>query len=158
MTKRLSLAPVTTPLVEIRERSIDLWQNNVIIMGSGADEIFDNYRSKSMSEFKIWPEDLKTIFPWTHWYEGLGRRLIDFHETLCLGYGLEKRNPFYDREFAQEWLSLTSTLKNSEHKGFLRTYLRDRGIRDSARLVGFQVAKVPYPQIELGKNLTGSNR
>ena len=111
-------------------------------MGSGADEVLDNYRTKGMSEFEIWPDDLSTIFPWTHFYLGSGRRLIDYHETLCLAYGLEKRSIFYDKQLAQEWIHIAADLKNQEHKIFLREYLRKRNIYLTDRIVGFQASRL----------------
>jgi asparagine synthetase B (glutamine-hydrolysing) len=142
LIKRNCVDPESLSQILIREKAKQLFNCNVVLMGSGADEVLDNYRTKGMSEFEIWPDDLSTIFPWTHFYLGSGRRLIDYHETLCLAYGLEKRSIFYDKQLAQEWIHIAADLKNQEHKIFLREYLRKRNIYLTDRIVGFQASRL----------------
>ena len=121
----------------MREKCISEFNSKVIFTGNGGDEIFDNYPSlsaeyptnKNSSGVSIWPEDLSTVFPWQHFYGGQARRLLDLFETLSLAYGLENRNVFYDKKFAQEWLHVMPWIKNQTPKVFQKKYLRDRGIR-----------------------------
>ena len=121
----------------MREKCISEFNSKVIFTGNGGDEIFDNYPSlsaeyptnKNSSGVSIWPEDLSTVFPWQHFYGGQARRLLDLFETLSLAYGLENRNVFYDKKFAQEWLHVMPWIKNQTPKVFQKKYLRDRGIK-----------------------------
>ena len=127
----------------MREKCISEFNSKVIFTGNGGDEIFDNYPSlpagyplkfngninKDTLGFSIWPEDLSTVFPWQHFYGGQARRLLDLFETLSLAYGLENRNVFYDKKFAQEWLHVMPWIKNQTPKVFQKKYLRDRGIK-----------------------------
>ena len=127
----------------MREKCISEFNSKVIFTGNGGDEIFDNYPSlsaeyplkfngntnKNSSGVSIWPEDLSTVFPWQHFYGGQARRLLDLFETLSLAYGLENKNVFYDKKFAQEWLHVMPWIKNQTPKVFQKKYLRDRGIK-----------------------------
>ena len=126
----------------IREQAIDLFNSNVILTAAGCDELLDNYQYKSMSEFSSWPEDLSTVFPWNHFYNGASRRLLDYHETISAAYGLEQRSVFYDKNLVQAWINVSAKIKNQEHKVFLRQYLRKRGIYISDRVAGFQEARL----------------
>jgi asparagine synthetase B (glutamine-hydrolysing) len=121
----------------MREKCISEFNSKVIFTGNGGDEIFDNYPSlsaeyptnKNSSGVSIWPEDLSTVFPWQHFYGGQTRRLLDLFETFSLAYGLENRNAFYDKKFAQEWLHVMPWIKNQTPKVFQKKYLHDRGIK-----------------------------
>jgi len=127
----------------MREKCISEFNSKVIFTGNGGDEIFDNYPSlpegyplkyngntnKNPEGFSIWPDDLSTVFPWQHFYGGQARRLLDLFETLSLSYGLENRNAFYDKKFAQEWLHVMPWIKNQTPKVFQKKYLQDRGIK-----------------------------
>jgi asparagine synthetase B (glutamine-hydrolysing) len=127
----------------MREKCISEFNSKVIFTGNGGDEIFDNYpalpaghslkyngiMNKNPTGFSIWPEDLSTVFPWQHFYGGQARRLLDLFETLSLAYGIENRNAFYDKKFAQEWLHVMPWIKNQTPKVFQKNYLRDRGIK-----------------------------
>ena len=127
----------------MREKCITEFNSKVIFTGNGGDEIFNNYPSlpegyplkyngntnKNPEDFSIWPEDLSTVFPWQHFYGGQSRRLLDLFETLSLAYGLENRNAFYDKKFAQEWIHVMPWIKNQTPKVFQKSYLRDRGIK-----------------------------
>jgi len=127
----------------MREKCISEFNSKVIFTGNGGDEIFDNYpalpaghplkyngiTSKNPAGFSVWPEDLSTVFPWQHFYGGQARRLLDLFETQSLAYGLENRNAFYDKKFAQEWLHVMPWIKNQTPKVFQKKYLRDRGIK-----------------------------
>jgi len=122
---------------QIREESINRFGNRVILMGNGSDEMLENYIFKGKSEFTSWPTDLKTVFPWQHFYGGQSRRLLDYHETVSLGYGMEVRNVFYDTELVQSWINTTSSLKNTSTKPIQTKYLDDRAISIPVRVAGF---------------------
>lgn len=110
---------------EIRNQTKKQFSSKVVLMGNGADEFIDDYRSKHQkSDWENWPDDLHNFFPTRHFYFGQSRRLLDIHETINLNFGLEGRNIFYDKKFVQSWLNLSTTLKNKENKGFLKDYLR----------------------------------
>jgi asparagine synthetase B (glutamine-hydrolysing) len=127
----------------MREKCISEFNSKVIFTGNGGDEIFDNYpalpekyplkfngnTNKNPEGFSIWPDDLSTVFPWQHFYGGQARRLLDLFETLSLSYGLENRNAFYDKKFAQEWIHVMPWIKNQTPKVFQKSYLQDRGIK-----------------------------
>jgi hypothetical protein len=58
----------------------------------------------------------------------MNRFLLDKNESIALSYGVEVRNVFLDKRLVQEWLWLSADLKNSEIKGPLKNYLRNRNI------------------------------
>lgn len=125
----------------------------VLLTGQGSDEIFDNYIYKFSSKNKFlkmsrWPEDLSNVFPYDHFYENRQRKLIDMHQYVSLSYGIETRNPFLDKKLAQEWLWISSDLKNKESKGPIKKFLLDRGL-----LVSYKIAGLGDQSIEAGKSL-----
>ena len=110
---------------EIRNQTKKQFASKVVLMGSGADEFIDDYRSKhEENDWDYWPEDLHNFFPTKHFYFGQSRRLLAIHERYNLNFGIEGRNIFYDKKLVQCWLNLSTTLKNKEKKGFLKDYLR----------------------------------
>jgi asparagine synthetase B (glutamine-hydrolysing) len=121
------------PLLE-RSKMLDA---KVILSGHGGDETISNYAHKLRTpgdprkdhSFTSWPEDLKTVFPWKHFYDGQNRRIIDKNEFLSLSYGIEIRNVFLDKVLAQEWMSLNQNLKNLCHKPPLHNFFTMRGIK-----------------------------
>ena len=56
------------------------------------------------------------------------RKLLDFHETCNLNFGLEVRNIFYDKKLVQAWLNVDVSIKNEEPKVFVKRYFRKRKI------------------------------
>lgn len=143
---RKRLEDVNLPLKTqwlMREKCISEFNSKVVFTGNGGDEIFDNYPAlpagfmlkyngiakKNPEGFSVWPDNLSTLFPWQHFYEGQSRRLLDLFETLSLSYGLENRNPFYDKKFAQEWMYVMPWIKNQTPKVFQKKYLQDRRIK-----------------------------
>lgn len=142
LQRRRSIDPMSSSQMYIREQAKTRFGCNVILMGSGADEVLDNYMGKGLSSFFRWPENISDIFPWDHFYNGMARRLLDFHETISLAYGLENRSIFYDKRLAQEWINISPGLKNTESKVFLKDYLRKRGIAISNKVAGFQDPKL----------------
>lgn len=114
----------------------------IMLTGQGADEIIDNYifkdfirRNKSL-KMSTWPTELADFFPYDNFYENKQRTFIDIQQYICHAYGLEARNPFLDKKLTQEWLSLSSDLKNKESKGPIKNFLRKRQISISKKVAG----------------------
>lgn len=102
----------------------------IVIQGNGADEIISNYSNKRTNPLpkKYWKEDLKSMFPWEHFYEGQMRKVLDYKETAFLKHGLELRNVFLDKDLVQEWLNIHHVLKNSVCKAPLVYYLKKHNV------------------------------
>jgi len=113
---------------EIRKQTKLVFNSRVVLTGSGSDEFIDNYISKRGSEFYVWQNNLNDIFPYSHFYKGHSRILLDFHESYSLNFGIENRNTFYDKKFVQCWLNTTPEIKNDESKAFLKDYIREYNI------------------------------
>jgi len=110
----------------------------IVISGSGVDEIMSDYTINGYSASKNtcfmggFPEDLKTMFPknvedrnciYKNFYHGTQEVYLSKEESTTCGFGLEGRYPFLDKYLVQEFLSLSSELKNSYYKAPLRNYL-----------------------------------
>ena len=112
----------------------------VMLTGHGSDDIFCNYHNKpivmSSPEFDIFPDDLTKIFPWINFYDGHHRKLINRWEIRALTCGLEIRSAYHDKKLVQEWLNLSTFLKNKEQKYFLKEYLRNKNIKLPGKSVG----------------------
>jgi asparagine synthetase B (glutamine-hydrolysing) len=103
--------------------------NKVYLSGSGADEIFSDYGFGGVKKYQhsnfggLFPEDLSTIFPWASFYGSSQETYIAKEEHVAGSFGIETRYPYLDKYVVQEFLSLTSTLKNSKYKSVLYNYL-----------------------------------
>ena len=129
--ERLSRDGLQTQTMRYICEKVVSMDKRVLIVGHGADETISNYMSKTLhSEPNISPfeDDLTSMFPWKHFYGGMNRFLLDKNESIALSYGVEVRNVFLDKRLVQEWLWLSADLKNSEIKGPLKNYLRNRNI------------------------------
>tara|TARA_B100000242_G_scaffold294162_1_gene275195 strand:+ start:1618 stop:3057 length:1440 start_codon:yes stop_codon:yes gene_type:complete len=102
---------------------------NVIISGGGADEIISDYgfngeKIYSHSEFGgKFPKNLKTIFPWKKFYGDSQRSYLKKDEMVSGLYGIEGRYPFLDLKVIQEFLNLSSELKNQKYKSCISELL-----------------------------------
>ncbi len=105
--------------------------NKVYLSGSGADELFSDYgfagnKKYAHSNFGgLFPDDLATIFPWTSFYGSSQETYIAKEEHIAGSFGIETRYPYLDKYVVQEFLSLTSELKNSKYKSVLYNYLKE---------------------------------
>jgi asparagine synthetase B (glutamine-hydrolysing) len=102
----------------------------VFLSGTGADEIFSDYGFNGTKIFSnsnfggLFPKDLSTIFPWKNFYNGYLRNYIDKEEYVLGGLGIEARYPFLDKDVVQEFLNLSSELKNNNYKAPLYYILK----------------------------------
>tara|TARA_R110000823_G_C15928403_1_gene499278 strand:- start:484 stop:1824 length:1341 start_codon:yes stop_codon:yes gene_type:complete len=100
----------------------------IYLSGQGADEIFSDYGFAGMrfaqhSNFGgIFPKDLSKIFPWNSFYYSSQESYIAKEEYTSGIYGIETRYPFLDKSVVQEFLWLTSELKNSQYKSVIDNY------------------------------------
>ena len=107
-----------------------LANNKIFISGSGADEIFSDYGYGGKKIFGhstiggLFPEDLKTVFPWKNFYKNTQRAYLIKDEYVTGSYGIEGRFPFLDKMVVQEFLWLSHELKNSNYKAPLHYYLK----------------------------------
>lgn len=103
---------------------------NVFITGHGADEIISDYGYKGKKIYEqsttggVFPEKLKDIFPWKNFYKGTQEIYISKEESIASYFGIETRYPYLDTELVQEFLWLSSDLKNRDYKGCIQHYLK----------------------------------
>jgi asparagine synthetase B (glutamine-hydrolysing) len=131
-----------SPLVQLSQHI----ENRVILQGNGVDEVLNNYLNKrETGEVRNWwPQDLRLVFPWYHFYNGQVRKIIDKKELICLHYGQELRNVFLDKKLVQEWLHITHVLKNSTSKAPLKVYLHERGIPLPKKVAGSKSQQIGF--------------
>jgi asparagine synthetase B (glutamine-hydrolysing) len=121
---------INKAIVQIAQIAKNL-NKKVVLQGNGADEIISNYMQKSNQPINtktFWKEDLESIFPYSNFYDGQMRRIIDSFEFAFLMNGIELRNVFLDKKLTQEWFNLSSNLKNKSVKLPLKGYLYYRNI------------------------------
>jgi len=101
----------------------------IYLSGQGADEIFSDYGFNGKSIYHssnfggLFPEDLKTIFPWLSFYGSSQRSYMAKEEYVAGSYGIEARYPFLDRAVIQEFLWLTTNRKNKHYKWVLHNLM-----------------------------------
>lgn len=101
----------------------------VYLSGSGSDEIFSDYGFGGVKKYPhsnfggLFPEDLSTIFPWASFYGSTMLSYLAKEEYVAGSYGIETRYPYLDKYVVQEFLWITSKLKNSNYKSVLFEYL-----------------------------------
>lgn len=106
-------------------------KNKIYLSGQGADEIIGDYgfngiKLKAHSSLKgIFPEDLKTVFPWTNFYYGSQRKFLAKEENIAGQFGIEARYPFLDKNVIQEFLNLSLDLKHKFYKAPIHKTLID---------------------------------
>jgi asparagine synthetase B (glutamine-hydrolysing) len=102
----------------------------VSLSGSGADEIISDYgfageKWYAHSEFGgLFPEDLKSIFPWKKFYHDTQRSYLFKDEMVCGAHGVEGRYPFLDVELVQKFLNTSAAIKNEAYKAPILSYLK----------------------------------
>lgn len=102
----------------------------IYISGSGADEIFSDYgwNGKGVTNHSnfggLFPDNLNDIFPWPSFYGSSQISYLTKEEMVGGSYGIECRYPFLDFSVVQEFLSLSSKLKNKNYKSVLHHHLK----------------------------------
>ena len=101
----------------------------IYLSGQGSDEIISDYghggnKIYSHSQFGgKFPDSLNNFFPWYSFYDGTQIKYLNKEEYVAGTYGIETRYPFLDTNLVQEFLWLSSDLKNKEYKAPLSEYL-----------------------------------
>lgn len=101
----------------------------VFLSGTGCDEIIGDYYIPGVfcdvnsCFFGKYPENLQDYFPWKNFFNGTMRKYLTKDEYIIGSLGIEARYPFLDKQLVQEFLNLTSNLKNLHYKSPLREYL-----------------------------------
>jgi len=120
----------------------------IYLSGQGSDEIISDYgwagnKIYNHSSFGgKFPNSLDGFFPWHSFYDGTQIQYLNKEEYVAGAYGIETRYPFLDTNLVQEFLWLSSDLKNKEYKAPLSEYLSknnypfQRGVK-----TGFQANK-----------------
>jgi asparagine synthetase B (glutamine-hydrolysing) len=115
----------------------------IYLSGHGPDEIYSDYgfngkvfrggkllTDKKKYEKKMistlfgkFPSDLKKIFPWNNFYNGLMKAFISKEEGVGSINGIESRYPYLDKMVVQEFLWLNVDNKNKFYKSPLHKYM-----------------------------------
>jgi asparagine synthetase B (glutamine-hydrolysing) len=102
----------------------------IYFSGQGADEIISDYGFGGTKIYKHssfggkFPNSLEGFFPWHSFYSGTQIQYLNKEEYVAGHYGIETRYPFLDKFLVQEFLWLSSDLKNSKYKSCLDEYLK----------------------------------
>ncbi len=105
----------------------------IYFSGQGADEIISDYGFNGNKIYNHssfggkFPDDLNGFFPWHSFYDGTQIQYLNKEEYVAGSYGIETRYPFLDKDLVQEFLWLSSNLKNKYYKAPLREYLHRNG-------------------------------
>ncbi|CAE8710649.1 unnamed protein product [Polarella glacialis] len=138
----------------------------LFLSGTGADEIISDYGIGGQPlEFHstlagLFPEDLGDVFPWMNVFLGTQRDYLAKEESTAGAHGVETRYPFLDRSLVQEYLWLTSSMKNSLYKAPVHELLesesfpfaagKKRGFSADKNLVGENSAESPKSVVDDG--------
>lgn len=111
----------------------------IYLSGSGADEYISDYAidgvaARSSCFRGVFPDDLRTIFPWCNFYFGTQRAYLMKEELTGGAHGIETRYPFLDVDVVQEYFWLSPQVKNSEYKRPIADYLRLTGFPNAWKL------------------------
>lgn len=111
----------------------------VYLSGSGADEITSDYgKMPNQSEFcGTFPDTLK------EWKNFTGSCMYSYlGKEECVGgsWNIETRYPFLDKDFVQEFLSLSAELKNRNYKSVLYEQMKRTGFPfKNGSKIGFSI-------------------
>ena len=87
----------------------------------------------------IFPEDLKSVYPWKNFFDGTMEMYIAKEEYVAGSFGIETRYPYLDQDVVQEFLNLTPELKNKSYKSVVYEYLKQNNFPlDKDKKIGFQ--------------------
>lgn len=120
----------------------------IYISGQGADEIISDYGINGNKIYNHstfggkFPSDLKSSFPWRNFFKGTQELYISKEEYVAGSFGIESRYPFLDLDLVQEYLNLSSELKNKKYKHVIHEYLLKNNFPfDENKKIGFQANK-----------------
>ena len=126
----------------------NLEERKIYLSGQGADEIISDYgfngnKIYDHSSFGgMFPNDLSKIFPWHSFYDGTQIQYLNKEEYVAGAYGIETRYPFLDTTLVQEFLWLSSDLKNKKYKAPLDEYMMQNNYPfQQGMKTGFQANK-----------------
>lgn len=125
----------------------------VNLSGSGGDEIYSDYGSNGKkfiqhSEFGgLYPDVLQGFFPWKKFYGNTQRSYLLKEELVYGAFGIESRYPFLDKSVVDQFLILSSELKNACYKAPLDYFLKkyDFPFEQNTKR-GFSIKKPPLPR------------
>ena len=101
----------------------------IYLSGQGADEIISDYGFNGNKIYNHssfggnFPESLENFFPWHSFYDGTQIQYLNKEEYVAGAFGIETRYPFLDTKLVQEFIWLSSKLKNKKYKSSLDEYL-----------------------------------
>jgi len=94
----------------------------VALSGHGADEIFSDYSTQTISALRGNYKGVRS--KWPNFDSGYGRNIINMFERVGGACSVEVRYPFLDKHVVQNFLWLSDDLKNKEYKQCLSHLLR----------------------------------
>jgi asparagine synthetase B (glutamine-hydrolysing) len=98
----------------------------VYLSGQGADEIIADYALKPhLITFK--GKFPKKLTLWNNFYDDCQYSYLGKEEYIAGSHSIETRYPYLDREVVQEFLWLSSKLKNKHYKAPIHEYLKGAG-------------------------------
>lgn len=134
-TKKMIDDPGACGLSYIIDKSKKINKNiKIILSGIGGDEIYYTYGSSSNNKWNVklygsglqpdyFPSNLDEIYPWKNLYGNTMKNYITMNEIIGGMHGYETRYPFLDNDLFQEFLWLSSELKNKYFKSPLSNYM-----------------------------------
>lgn len=118
---------------------------NICYSGIGADEVMalNSFYSQGYGNVDIFPKQLESVFPWPNFYNGSMKNYLKGDEYIGGTFSFETRYPFCDKDLVQEFLYLTSELKNSfngnNYKPAISYYLQKENFPYQCNKYGFNV-------------------
>lgn len=109
----------------------------ILLSGTGGDEILSNYDLEHFNE--VFPQDLKTMFPWPNFYDSKMEAYLAHDEYIGGVFGLEVRYPLLDKRLVQEFLWLSSDLKNQAYKAPIKHYFDLNNVSYKQEKIGFSL-------------------
>ena len=124
---------------------------NAVLSGTGADEIFSDYGFGGIKYFPhsefggLFPDQLEGFFPWRKFYGDSQRSYLTKDEMIAGLFGIEGRYPFLDKDLIQQFLRLSTSLKNSRYKNCIANFLEINNYPyESGKKIGFVPQKTKF--------------
>jgi len=120
------------------------YDSKVLLSGQGGDEIYGNnqeYGFANKFNPTIFPDNLENIFPWANFFNGGNYSYLTKEEYIAGSLGYEARYPLLDKDVVQQFLNLTSKLKNKFYKGPITNYLIQNNFPYFSGKSGFKISK-----------------